>query len=71
MSQKAKRLVKSVPAAEIFAAAEGFDEGKTTSKAYGESINVDIKLRLSVDPKDFLLPFRHRRTLSASIFVDK
>ena len=52
MSYKAKRPVKSVPAAEIFAAAEGIDEEKTVSRAYSEHLDIAIKLRLRVDSKD-------------------
>ena len=52
ISHKAKRPIKSVPAAEIFAAAEGLDIGKTIAKAYSELLYMDIKVRLAVDSKD-------------------
>lgn len=52
MSHKSKRPVKNVPAAEIFAAPEGVDEEKTITKTYSEILDMDIKLRLTVDSKD-------------------
>ena len=52
MSHKSKRPVKSVPAAEIFAAAEGIYEGKTVAMAYSELLDVEIKIRVLVDSKD-------------------
>lgn len=52
LSHKAKRPVKSIPAAEIFAASEGIDEGKTIAKAYSEMLNMYIKLRFAVDSRD-------------------
>lgn len=54
LSHKSKHLLKSVPAAEMFAASEGIDEGKTISKAYLELQGMDIKLRLAVNSKDLL-----------------
>lgn len=52
ISHKAKRPVKSVPAAEIFAASEGIDEGKTIAKAYSELLDIQLQLRIAVDSKD-------------------
>lgn len=52
ISHKPKRPVKSVPAAEILAASEGIDEGKTIAKAYSGILGMDIKLPLAVDSKD-------------------
>ena len=52
VSHKAKPPVKSVPAAEIFTAAEGIYEGKTLARAYSELLDIDIKVRLCVDSKD-------------------
>lgn len=50
---KTKRPVRSIPAAEVFAAAEGLDDGKVVCNAYNELLNVNVKLRLCVDSKDF------------------
>ena len=61
MSHKAKRPVKSVPAAEIFAAAEGIDEGKTIAKAYSELLDMEIKLRIAVDSKDLFTSLSTQR----------
>ena len=52
MSYKARRPVKSVPFAEIFAAAEGIDEVKTITKAYSELLDMEIKVRIAVDSND-------------------
>lgn len=42
VSHKAKRPVKSIPAAEFLAAAESIDEGKAISKAYLELLGRDV-----------------------------
>lgn len=52
ISHKSKRPVKSVPAAEILAASEGIDEGKSVAAAYSEIMDMDIRVRLCVDSKD-------------------
>lgn len=58
--------MKSVPAEEIFAAAEGIDEGKTIAKAYAELLDLEIKLRLCVDSKD-----QFASLSSSKKFIDK
>lgn len=71
ISHKAKRPVKSVPAAEILAATEGIDEGKTISSAYSELMCMDIKLRLCVDSKDLFTSLStHRNSIDRSIRGD-
>ena len=52
ISHKSKRPVKSVPAAEILAASEGIDKGKSIAAAYSEIMDMNIKVRLFVDSKD-------------------
>lgn len=52
VSHMAKRLVKSIQAAEILAAAEGIDGKKALSKAYSELLGKDVELRLCVCSKD-------------------
>lgn len=52
VSHKSKLPVKSVPAAEILAAFEGIDEGKTIAKAYTEVLDMEIKLRFALYYKD-------------------
>lgn len=52
LSHKAKRPVKSVPSAEILAAAEGIDEGKTVAATYSELLGMAVKLQVCVDSKD-------------------
>lgn len=49
LSHKSKLPVKSVPAAEIYAAEEGVDEAKMVAQAYSELFDSDIKLQLCVD----------------------
>lgn len=61
ISHKSKRLVKSVPAAEILAATEGIDEGKMIAQAYSEILGFDIKLRLCVDSKDLFTSLSTQR----------
>lgn len=52
LSHKSKRPVKSVPAAEILAAGEGIDEGKTIARTYSDLLDMDVGMRLCVDSKD-------------------
>lgn len=61
ISHKAKRPVKSVPAAEILAAGEGIDEGKVIAGAYSELLNMDIRVRLCVDSKDLFTSLSTQR----------
>lgn len=49
---KAKRPVRSAPAAKVFAAAEGIDEGKIVRNAYYELLDVHVKLFVCVDSED-------------------
>lgn len=52
ISHKSKRPVKSVPAAEILASTEVFDEARCAANAYSEILNLDIGDHLCVDFKD-------------------
>lgn len=52
LSHKSRRPVKSVPAAEILAAAEGIDEEKMLAATYSEFLGVQVKLRVYIDSKD-------------------
>lgn len=61
ISHKAKRPVKSVPAAEILAAGEGIDEGKAIASAYSELLDMDIRVRLCVDSKDLFTSLSTQR----------
>lgn len=61
ISHKAKRPVKSVPAAEILAAGEGIDEGKVIAAAYSELLDMDIRVRLCVDSKDLFTSLSTQR----------
>ena len=53
--------MKSVPAAEIFAATEGIDEGKMVAQAYSEVMSMDIKMHLCVDSKDLFTSLSTQR----------
>ena len=61
ISHKSKRPVKSVPAAEILAAAEGIDEGKMISGAYSEIFNMKVDLKIFVDSKDLFTSLSTQR----------
>lgn len=61
LSHKSKRPVKSVPAAEIFAAAEGIYEGKMIAGVYSEIFKMKISLRLFVDSKDLFTSLSTQR----------
>ena len=61
ISHKSKRPVKSVPAAEILAAAEGIDEGKMISGAYSEIFNMEVDLKIFVDSKDLFTSLSTQR----------
>lgn len=52
ISHKAKPPVCSIPAAELFAAAEGIDDGKVVCNTYNELLCVKVKLCICVDSKD-------------------
>lgn len=52
ISHKSKRLVKSVPAAEIVAATEAIDEAKYVAHVYSKMLNMDACVHLCVDLKD-------------------
>lgn len=60
LSHKSKILVKSVPSAEILAAAEGTDEGKMVKQAHSELFNIDVKLQLYVDSKNMIYLCLHK-----------
>lgn len=63
--------MKSVPSADIFAASEGIEEGKTIAKAYSELLDMDIKLRLDFDSIDlfFFLPAQNILYISQSAVI--
>jgi len=61
ISHKSKRPVKSVPAAEILAAAEGIDEDKIIAQAYYELEDMDIRMRLCLDSKDLFTSLSTQR----------
>lgn len=61
LSHKSKRALKSVPLAEILAAAEGIDEGKAISAVYCELLETDVKLRIFVDSKDLFTSMSTQR----------
>lgn len=61
MSHKAKRPVKSVPAAEILAASEAIDEGKIITIAFKEILSIEIEFDICVDSKDLFTSLSTQR----------
>lgn len=51
-SRKSKRPVKSIGAAEILAASESIDEGKTLWKAFSCLPGIEVEVHLVLDTKD-------------------
>lgn len=71
ISHKAKRPVKSVPAAEIMAASEELDDGKVVVRAYKEILNMEIDSDVCVDSKDLFTSFStQRNSIDRSIRPD-
>lgn len=68
ISHKSKRPVKSVPAAEIFTADEGIDEGKIIAAAYSEILSFKVMPHLCLDFKDFLHHSQCNETLLINIY---
>lgn len=61
LSFVSKRPVKNVPAAEIFAAGHGIDNGKAVAHAYSQILNMNIPVRLCVDSKDLFTSLSTQR----------
>ena len=71
VSHKAKRPVKSVPAAEILAAGESIDEGKVIKLALVEMLGVKVNLHICIDSKDlFFSMSTHKASIDKSIRSD-
>ena len=61
ISHKSKRPVKSVPAAEVIAAAEAIDDAKTVAATYSEVLSMDVRVKLCVDSKDLFTSLSTQR----------
>ena len=71
ISHKSKRPVKSVPAPEIIAAAEGIGEAKIIAHAYRQLLNVNISVRVCLDTKDLFTSLStQRNSIDRSIRSD-
>ena len=71
MSHKSKRPTKSIGAAEILAASEAIDEGKTLKRALSTLLRITVPLIVAVDSKDLYTSLSTRRnSIDKSIRAD-
>lgn len=71
MSHKSKRPVRSIGAAEILAASEAIDEGKTLKTALSTLLAIPVRLIIIVDSKDLYTSLSTRRnSIDRSIRAD-
>lgn len=71
ISHKSKRPVKSIGAAEILAAFEAIDEGKTLSKAFSSLLGIAVGLIIALDTKNLYTSLSTRRnSIDRSIRAD-
>lgn len=71
MSHKSKRPVKSIGAAEVLAAAEAIDEGKTLKSAMSILLRMPIRLLIALDSRDLFTSLStQRNSIDKSIRAD-